>query len=98
MGFDELADFGTKVNGLNIDDLLDRFCGDCGDVGGRGLGIDEEDMAALDGAKPPCCAGERFVADGDTICLEQGHKLFEYSLLIHYRLAPTLVVGVIARP
>jgi hypothetical protein len=50
IGFDELSDFGAEIDGLDIDDITDGFGGQCGDVSGRGLGIDEEYVASLDGA------------------------------------------------
>jgi len=81
--FDKLTNFGPEVDILDIDNFGDGFCGQHRNVGGGGLGIDEEDVPAFDGAQPPCPAGKGFPTNRDAIGLKQHHKLFKYSLLVH---------------
>jgi len=82
VGFDKLTDFGTKIDGFDIDDFTDGIGAESGDFGGRRLGIKEEYFFAFDGAKS-ATATKRLTANVYAVGFEQGNQVFKYSLLIH---------------
>ena len=85
MRFDKLADFRTKIDTLDINELRDGFRGDGGNLNGGCLRIEKEQVPAVDGAQPPRPASKGFPANFDAIGLKQHHKLFKYSLFVHRR-------------
>ena len=84
MTFDELADFRPHVELFDIQDLRHCFGADGGYYGRGGLGIDEEDPLAFDGAEPPAASAERLIADYNAVSFQQRQKFLQKPLLIHF--------------
>jgi hypothetical protein len=83
MGFDKLTDFGTKINVFDIDDFADGVGAQGGNLGRRGLGVNEEYLFVFYGAEAATAAAKRLIANVYAVGFEQSNQVFKYSLLIH---------------